>query len=57
MAPPVVDAGSGRGIRTPDLRVMSPTSYQTAPPRNETRNVEIGVVDVNIRIGTAERRR
>ena len=26
---------SGGGIRTRDLRVMSPTSYQTAPPRNE----------------------
>ena len=25
--------GCGRGIRTPDLRVMSPTSYQTAPSR------------------------
>ena len=27
--------GSGGGIRTPDLRVMSPTSYQTALPRNK----------------------
>ncbi len=26
--------GSGGWIRTNDLRVMSPTSYQTAPPRN-----------------------
>ena len=26
---------SGGGIRTRDLRVMSPTSYQTAPPRNK----------------------
>src|SRR5206468_5447968 len=25
---------SGGGIRTRDLRVMSPTSYQTAPPRD-----------------------
>ena len=25
--------GSGARIRTWDLRVMSPTSYQTAPPR------------------------
>ena len=25
--------GSGGRIRTTDLRVMSPTSYQTAPPR------------------------
>ena len=29
-------ANSGGGIRTRDLRVMSPTSYQTAPPRNGT---------------------
>ena len=28
--------GSGGGIRTPDLRVMSPTSYQTALPRNKS---------------------
>jgi hypothetical protein len=28
------DYSSGGGIRTRDLRVMSPTSYQTAPPRN-----------------------
>jgi hypothetical protein len=27
---------SGGGIRTRDLRVMSPTSYQTAPPRAAT---------------------
>ena len=26
-------SGSGGWIRTNDLRVMSPTSYQTAPPR------------------------
>ena len=29
----VVDVGSGRGIRTPDLRVMSPTSYHCSIPR------------------------
>ena len=28
--------GSGGRIRTCDLRVMSPTSYRTAPPRDET---------------------
>ena len=28
--------GSGGRIRTYDLRVMSPTSYQTAPPRIKT---------------------
>ena len=33
---------SGGGIRTRDLRVMSPTSYQTAPPRNE--NLKMGKV-------------
>ena len=27
---------SGGGIRTRDLRVMSPTSYQAAPPRGQT---------------------
>ena len=27
--------GSGGGIRTHDLRVMSPTSYRTALPRNK----------------------
>lgn len=26
--------GSGGGIRTPDLRVMSPTRYQTSPSRD-----------------------
>ncbi len=30
---PPPSADSGGGIRTRDLRVMSPTSYQTAPPR------------------------
>src|SRR3954470_12946849 len=30
---PSSPADSGGGIRTRDLRVMSPTSYQTAPPR------------------------
>ena len=29
-----LDFGRGGRIRTDDLRVMSPTSYQTAPPRN-----------------------
>src|SRR5689334_2077120 len=32
-APRLVGRDSGGGIRTRDLRVMSPTSYQTAPPR------------------------
>jgi uncharacterized protein len=30
---------SGGGIRTRDLRVMSPTSYQTAPPRGVDRGL------------------
>ena len=30
---------SGGRIRTCDLRVMSPTSYQTAPPRNRDEEV------------------
>ena len=33
---------SGGRIRTCDLRVMSPTSYQTAPPRN--RDVQASVI-------------
>ena len=36
---------SGDRIRTSDLRVMSPTSYQTAPPRDQfnlTRNQPAG---------------
>jgi hypothetical protein len=32
---------SGGGIRTRDLRVMSPTSYQTAPPRGGHRMIAI----------------
>ncbi len=42
--------GSGDRIWTCDLRVMSPTSYQTAPPRNQcetsrvTRNVTISLL-------------
>jgi hypothetical protein len=28
---------SGGGIRTRDLRVMSPTSYQAAPPRGKAK--------------------
>src|SRR5947209_10262313 len=32
----LVGRDSGGGIRTRDLRVMSPTSYQTAPPRVAT---------------------
>ena len=31
--------GSGGRIRTRDLWVMSPTSYQTAPPRNTIDNI------------------
>ena len=33
-APASASDGSGGRIRTDDLRVMSPTSYLTAPPRN-----------------------
>src|SRR5215211_7867329 len=33
---PSSSADSGGGIRTRDLRVMSPTSYLTAPPRAAT---------------------
>jgi hypothetical protein len=39
--PSAVDRfGSGGQIRTDDLRVMSPTSYQTAPPRNNKNATE-----------------
>jgi hypothetical protein len=34
---------SGGGIRTRDLRVMSPTSYLTAPPRDATYEISEGV--------------
>ena len=34
-------ANSGGGIRTRDLRVMSPTSYQTAPPRNRAPSIPV----------------
>ncbi len=34
IATPRLPGGSGGWIRTNDLRVMSPTSYQAAPPRN-----------------------
>src|SRR4051794_34550379 len=35
----MVGLDSGGGIRTRDLRVMSPTSYQTAPPRGVPQSV------------------
>ena len=34
---------SGGGIRTRDLRVMSPTSYQAAPPRDKDTEFNRGV--------------
>ena len=37
--PALVGLDSGGGIRTRDLRVMSPTSYQTAPPRGVGRTI------------------
>src|SRR3954469_7156492 len=37
----MVGLDSGGGIRTRDLRVMSPTSYQTAPPRGGRRIIAI----------------
>src|SRR4051795_5758795 len=39
---PPPSADSGGGIRTRDLRVMSPTSYQTAPPRAGTTSLATG---------------
>src|SRR5215208_708792 len=38
---------SGGGIRTRDLRVMSPTSYQTAPPR-------VATGDYRTRVGVSQ---
>jgi hypothetical protein len=38
-------ASSGGGIRTRDLRVMSPTSYQTAPPRVGRRKFNAGFTE------------
>ncbi len=37
---------SGGGIRTRDLRVMSPTSYQTAPPRSDRPIVNTALMSV-----------
>ena len=37
----MVGLDSGGGIRTRDLRVMSPTSYLTAPPRGVAGIIEI----------------
>jgi hypothetical protein len=39
--------GSGGRIRTTDLRVMSPTSYQTAPPRGNPIKIIFHCLDVN----------
>lgn len=36
---PCFSSGSGEWIRTTDLRVMSPTSYRTAPPRDNLLNI------------------
>jgi exopolyphosphatase / guanosine-5'-triphosphate,3'-diphosphate pyrophosphatase len=38
---------SGGGIRTRDLRVMSPTSYLTAPPRVATARLPTGLGNLN----------
>ena len=42
---------SGGGIRTRDLRVMSPMSYQTAPPRSKILIVSVLVTRVNSGVG------
>jgi hypothetical protein len=39
--------GSGGRIRTYGLRVMSPTSYQTAPPRDRNVNIASDKLSVN----------
>ncbi len=43
------DFGGGRGIRTPDLRVMSPTSYRCSIPRRlqlKQRSISLGLASV-----------
>ena len=43
------NSGSGGWIRTNDLRVMSPTSYQTAPPRiNVVQTIRVCFCCVNM---------
>src|SRR5690606_23528963 len=50
----VTSTDSGGRIRTCDLRVMSPTSYRTAPPRGvETSRVERRRADASVRTGTS----
>ena len=41
--------GSGGWIRTNDLRVMSPTSYQTAPPRIKYQRKNIAVAWISVK--------
>ena len=45
---------SGGGIRTHDLRVMSPTSYQTALPRNQVGEFIVGRWEGQMRCVTGQ---
>jgi hypothetical protein len=45
---PCICFGSGGRIRTYGLRVMSPTSYQTAPPRDEFVDIASNKLPVNV---------
>src|SRR5829696_6637395 len=49
-------SNSGGGIRTRDLRVMSPTSYLTAPPRGATGKLAPERNEVNRSAGRGRRR-
>src|SRR5207244_13201599 len=53
----LVGRDSGGGIRTRDLRVMSPTSYQTAPPRVALHVLAKSTVIIEARRRSADRRR
>jgi hypothetical protein len=45
---PIIIIGSGGWIRTNGLRVMSPTSYQTAPPRDRKDTLALNKLSVNV---------
>ena len=53
----LVGRDSGGGIRTRDLRVMSPTSYQTAPPRVALHVLAKSTVIIEARRRSADGRR
>src|SRR4051795_10169121 len=52
---PPSSADSGGGIRTRDLRVMSPTSYLTAPPRVAAAQISTVPLTIPAAVGAAWR--